>query len=992
MMSNTYQRGSEWRKWDLHVHTPASFGYKGSYDDLIKTLTSSEAEVIGINDYCTFDGYEEILKRGGIKGKFVFPVVEFRMHNIIANRKGTALQKGVKINFHLIFNNSPDVLRKAKTWLNSLGCYNAQGNNDQLGNIAKTDIEKITFDFEKLVESLEKIDLRKDVLVWLPYDEYGGIDEIDPTDNFFKLGLLKEADIVGSSTEKQIEFFLWKDSKFREEEYKNWFEKPLPCVKGSDSHEATYPIGRLRDKDSNPIERYCWIKADPTFEGLKQITIEPADRVYIGAIPKKLVDVNNNKSHFIDTVKIHHITSAHNPSWFNNEIPLNNGLIAIIGKKGSGKSAIADIIALNGKSSVPPGEYSFLTRDKFRKKDLAKSYSSSLLWIDGTKESTNLNDDVNTLTEVEKVKYLPQHFVETICNENGVSSLFQKEIDKVIFSYVPHTERLNTKDLNELIATKASVVDQLISELRENLKNTNFEIVGLEKKTTQFYRKKLDNELAEKERELKGLVEPKEVKKPQGNDNAVDQKKVKELTEKIEEIKEGIKTETENLTAVNGKIAKLNKIRDSLNLLETKVEEYLQKLESNAKDVPLDLKEIVNFKINLGSILSREKELVKSKGEIENKLDQTDPASKSSLYVQRNKLQKELETITQTLNKEQKAYQDNLKALKDFKEKQAKIIGKKGDIGLTTITSIKTEISYVENSLAKDLGRMIERRLGIVKRIFAQLVAKIESYKEIYQPLIHFIDQEKELQERSGNILNFAVGLNFDKPKFSEDFFSFINQQRDGSFQGIDSGQKLLKSILDKFSFDKIDGVLDLFTEISHHLKKDVTKNTANQMNFDSQLKADKKEFYDFLYGLEYLNVQYTIMFNGKDLNDNEFSPGEKGALLFIFYLLIDKNKIPLVMDQPEENLDNESVFILLVPYIKKAKQNRQIFVVTHNPNLAVVCDAEQIICASMNKKTNEIRYSSGSIENLEMNKKASDVLEGTLPAFDIRDEKYIRN
>jgi len=126
-------------------------------------------------------------------------------------------------------------------------------------------------------------------------------------------------------------------------------------------------------------------------------------------------------------------------------------------------------------------------------------------------------------------------------------------------------------------------------------------------------------------------------------------------------------------------------------------------------------------------------------------------------------------------------------------------------------------------------------------------------------------------------------------------------------------------------------------------------------------------------------------------LNDNEFSPGEKGALLLIFYLLIDKSNIPLIMDQPEENLDNESVFTLLVPYIRKVKQRRQIIIVTHNPNLAVVCDAEQIISATMNKKTNEITYVSGGIENPALNKRVVDVLEGTLPAFDIRDSKYIR-
>ena len=989
-MSN-YPRGSEWRKWDLHIHTPASFGYVGSYDDLVKTLASSDAEVLGINDYCTFGGYEEILKKGGIKNKFLFPVIEFRMHNVIANRKGTAMQKGVKINFHLIFNNDPQVLRRAKTWLASLSCYNAQSNNDQLGNIPKGDIEKITFDFDRVIKSLEEIDLRKEVLIWLPYDEYGGIDDIDPNDNFFKLGLIKKADIIGSSTEKQIEFFLWRDSKFKEEDYKNWFEKPLPCMKGSDSHESAYPAGKLKDKDSNPIERYCWIKADPTFEGLRQITIEPADRIYIGTLPQKLVDVENNKSRYIDSVKIHHVVSGHSPSWFDDAIPLSNGLIAIIGKKGSGKSAIADIVSLNGKSSVPPDEYSFLTREKFRKKDLAKNYSSSLLWVDGGEEQMNLNEDVDALTEVERIKYLPQYFVEKICNENGVSDLFQQEINKVIFSYVPPTERLDAKNLNELIATKASVVDQLISELRENLKGTDFEIVELEKKTSQAYRTKLDNELAEKERELKGLVAPKEVKKPVGVADTASQKSAKDLSDKIETLKVSIKNEIEKLTSINGKIAKLTKIKESLQLLETKTQEYLQKLEVSAKDIPLDLKEIVNLKINLEPISKKEEELAKTKTEIEKKLDQSDPASKVSLYAQKDTLQKELDTITQSLNKEQKAYQGYLTALKEFKEKQTKIIGEEGDKSLTTITSIKAEISYLEKELVNDLNKLDERKVGIVKKIFNQLVAKIAFYKEIYQPVTRFIDQEKELQEKSGNILNFAVGLNFDRQKFSEKLFSFINQNRDGSFQGKENGQKLLKSILNKFSLDKEDDILGLLKEIVRHLKEDVTKSAANQSIIDNQLKGDKKDFYDFLYSLEYLNVQYTIMFNGKDLNDNEFSPGEKGALLLIFYLLIDRNKIPLVMDQPEENLDNESVYTLLVPYIKKAKQGRQILVVTHNPNLAVVCDAEQIICASMNKKTDEIRYATGSIENPEMNRKITDVLEGTLPAFDIRDEKYIR-
>jgi predicted ATPase len=113
--------------------------------------------------------------------------------------------------------------------------------------------------------------------------------------------------------------------------------------------------------------------------------------------------------------------------------------------------------------------------------------------------------------------------------------------------------------------------------------------------------------------------------------------------------------------------------------------------------------------------------------------------------------------------------------------------------------------------------------------------------------------------------------------------------------------------------------------------------------------------------------------------------------MLLIFYLLIDKDDVPLIIDQPEENLDNQTVYDLLVPCVKEAKRRRQIFLVTHNPNLAIVCDAEQIVHASIEKKSgNRITYSSGPIEDLVINEKALDILEGTRPAFDNRGSKYL--
>ncbi|MGX9055263.1 TrlF family ATPase, partial [Mesorhizobium sp. 14Argb] len=105
-----------------------------------------------------------------------------------------------------------------------------------------------------------------------------------------------------------------------------------------------------------------------------------------------------------------------------------------------------------------------------------------------------------------------------------------------------------------------------------------------------------------------------------------------------------------------------------------------------------------------------------------------------------------------------------------------------------------------------------------------------------------------------------------------------------------------------------------------------------------------------------------------------------------IFYLLVDKGRNPIVLDQPEENLDNETVVSLLVPVLNEAKKARQIIMVTHNPNLAVVCDAEQIIHATFDRKNGaRISYQSGSIEDGIMNRAVVDVLEGTKMAFDNR-------
>jgi predicted ATPase len=78
------------------------------------------------------------------------------------------------------------------------------------------------------------------------------------------------------------------------------------------------------------------------------------------------------------------------------------------------------------------------------------------------------------------------------------------------------------------------------------------------------------------------------------------------------------------------------------------------------------------------------------------------------------------------------------------------------------------------------------------------------------------------------------------------------------------------------------------------------------------------------------------------------------------------------------------------VACIREARKRRQVFIVTHNPNLAVVCDADQVVHATMDKSNgNAITYTTGSLENPTITNFVTDVLEGTRWAFDVRGQKY---
>ena len=186
------------------------------------------------------------------------------------------------------------------------------------------------------------------------------------------------------------------------------------------------------------------------------------------------------------------------------------------------------------------------------------------------------------------------------------------------------------------------------------------------------------------------------------------------------------------------------------------------------------------------------------------------------------------------------------------------------------------------------------------------------------------------------------------------------------------------------------DGVLAFVEQLHGAILDAATKARDGAGGAAPILKKDRTavEVYDLIFGLGYVEPRYSLLFQETQIE--KLSPGQRGALLLIFYLLVDTGRNPIILDQPEENLDNETVVSLLVPVISSAKKRRQIIMVTHNPNLAVVCDAEQIICSTFDRKNDsKIEYVAGAIESPEINKRVVNVLEGTMPAFNNRSGKY---
>lgn len=302
-----------------------------------------------------------------------------------------------------------------------------------------------------------------------------------------------------------------------------------------------------------------------------------------------------------------------------------------------------------------------------------------------------------------------------------------------------------------------------------------------------------------------------------------------------------------------------------------------------------------------------------------------------------------------------------------------------------TLRWLEVQLTNITKNIPLELTRLEQDRQEKAKEIHHQLKYLVSKYQELTQSVQRHIQGEELTREK------YKVEFEIELIEYgmADHLFNIINQST-GTFSGIQEGRERVQEIVSNYNFSSADESFSFAIDILGKLNKNHKNVPPTDVALDKLLKKGHKvkDIYNFLFGFEYLSPQFSLSLNGKSLK--RLSPGERGILLLIFYLVVDCGDEPLIIDQPEGNLNNQSIFDNLVPVFKKAKEKRQIIVVTHNPNLAVVCDAEQIIHAKIDfQDGNRIHFESGALENPIFNKLSLDVLEGTTPAFDARRLTY---
>lgn len=953
-----HERGSVWNKWDFHVHTPYSVLYnkygfsltRGDYEseeekfdeyvsNLFTKAIENEIVAIGITDYFSIDGYKRIKKyyfsdpkkmqtlfpdeslREKIKNIYIFPNIELRIDKFVG-------EKEYAVDFHVIFSGDINIDEIEENFLQCLKILDQ--NNNELP-LTKSSIEKIGKDFinsnkqrntrnyysvgmEKITVNDERVlDIFKSnkqfqgrYLISIPVDEDLSSVSWNGRSGTTRIRLYRESDLLMTPNIKTRDWALAKDN---EEEQIQTFRSIKPCIWGSDAHEYS----KMFAPDDN---KYCWIKAKPSFEGLMQVIYEPADRVAIQSDKPEI----KNSHQIIDKIifKSNDFPSA--PIYF------SEGLTTIIGGKSTGKSILLRHIAKNVDSKQVDDKESIIKSTNGDVTDDNKyDVDVEVYWKDGASGKRN-------------IIYIPQSWLNRLADEKRGDSQLNKMLEKILFQQenINSAHKYHEQEISAVISdVNHDIVDYF--EIYRKIQNDEL-LLQNEGRSEQFYFEIKKLETKRNELSIKAGITP-------------------EILQKSTELRDKISSLEEQIKLLNLETSKLEFLEQPQPFI------YIPGFTSIDNNSPS-----YDFS-SLLSVGAQLKDIIKQKNE---KIDQM---WKEECLKAQKQVSSKLDVLNKELNELKSAYQP-------YEDK----------IALNEqLQNIEKNISEENNKLHR--AEKIENRIKTnttkaeaLKRNILKSRIKLSERYVAFQKII------SDVNSNSSN-LKFSADVGVKKDAIFEAIQGMFSKKGFHSFK-INHDYDLQS--LEDFKVD--DGLFEALWD-------DVT-NEKLQFKAGNDIRSFLgKMFADWFY------IHYGVK-SGNDTIVN-MSPGKKALVLLELIVNLDKSNCPILIDQPEDDLDNRSIYSDLVQYLKKKKRERQIIVVTHNANVVIGADAEEVIIANQDGKGAEnyntrFEYRCGAIESVlpkfdsegkvlkgilngtGIQQQICEILEGGKRAFELRRNKYV--
>ena len=974
-MSNS---GSRWLRWEPHIHAPGTVlndQFKGaaSWEDYLAKIEASTPTIraLGVTDYYLLDTYEKVSAAKTDHGRLpnvdlVFPNIELRL--------GFGTIKGNWVNCHLLVNpEDPDHVNASHRFLQQLTfdayddrftCTPADltrlGMNVDASLSGRAALARgatqFKVSFEQLVEVYRAVGwANENILIAVAGSEHDGTSGLrGEAEGALRAEVEKFAHIIFASSIGQRDFWLGRKASATPSDIRKRYGALKPCLHGSDAHEAQ----KIGAPDG---DRYSWVKGTAKFDTLRQAVIDPGARAYVGLAPP----TRATPSQVIASVEIQNAAWAKTPS-----LSLNPGLVAIIGARGSGKTALADAIAAGcDAASENLSAASFLVRAG----DLLSGVSVEVGWGSGDPSRRNLLDyiyDPEREGRFPRARYLSQKFVEELCSADGITDALLSEIERVIFEAHPDKDgAFNFAELLDMRATR----HRLAREREEEAIGILSDEIGSEREK-RLRVTGLKQQIFQKEQLVKGLETDRDKLVVKGSEERA--ARLTEIVNAAEKVRSYVRyfvNQEASVLALQDEVTafRLNKAPEALR--QTKASYVAARLDEDDWDAFL-----LEYHGNVDGALTAKLDKAR-KGAASWRGVAPEPLvdrTQSFLGAGSDPQKTPLATLEAEVTRLQGLINIDTETAGKFTALVRRIAEENAQI-----ESLRTSLTDCEGA-AERMRKLNGDRQETYLRVFKAILAEERVLRDLYQPLVDRLHAAVGTLQK----LSFSATRRADVGKWAALGEQLFDLRQVGDFKGKGSiaqwANKHMRAAWETGNVSLIGEALKLFTEAWQDDLTAVAKVPAS----DAQAYRNwLMRFAKWLFSTDHIQIEYSINYEGTDIS--KLSPGTRGIVLLLLYLALDDNDHrPLIIDQPEENLDPKSIFDELVSLFILAKIKRQVIMVTHNANLVINTDADQIIVATAGPHSPgelpPITYVSGGLEDAEMRRQVCDILEGGEAAF----------